>query len=365
MSNSDSFMPDNAQLVHMIYRFLAYIKMRDGADVPFSFQGKNTFLGREENYKAKAFSKAQEALQYEKWTESWITSGAILSCAHKAMNCAGNLVYPNQQIAFQNSINPEHEKYNPDASRALYNIYKSKEIGEEVIAFAEAKKVFGGSYDTIAYLFFIKDQSRFLPVSPGNFEKSLASVKIGYRLSGKCSWENYQGFINIVKTVQDVMQDVLPSVEIRLIDAHSFLWVINEDKRKSDFLNWKPDKDTLTQIEDATEKYIDSKATGNTQRKSGISSYFTRSAEVVKITKKRAKGICQLCGQVAPFTDNNGNPYLEAHHIVWLSRGGQDSTDNTVALCPNCHTKMHVLDDKQDVAKLVSANLLSRECNQQ
>ncbi|WP_296863638.1 HNH endonuclease [Thermosyntropha sp.] len=29
-------------------------------------------------------------------------------------------------------------------------------------------------------------------------------------------------------------------------------------------------------------------------------------------------------------------------HIEWLSRGGTDTIDNTVALCPNCHRKMHV-----------------------
>jgi len=336
----------------MIHRFLAYIRMRDGDGVPFSFQGKNTFLGKEENYKAESFVKAQKALQYENWTESWIKSGKVLSCVHKAMNCAGNLVYPKQQIAFQNIINPDHERFNPNAACVLYGIYKSKEQTEEAVAFAKAKQVFGGSYDTIAYLYFIKDQSRFLPLSPGNFEKSLASVGMDYRLSGRCSWENYIGFIDIVKTVLNVMQDILSSTEIRLIDAHSFLWVINENKRKTDFLNWEPDSKTLTQMEDATEEYLGLKAIGNTQRKSSMTSYFTRSSEVVRITKKRANGICQLCGQAAPFSDNHGNPYLEVHHIEWLSRGGPDSTDNTVALCPNCHAKMHVLDNKQDIAKL-------------
>ena len=111
------------------------------------------------------------------------------------------------------------------------------------------------------------------------------------------------------------MQDILPDVDVRLIDAYSFLWVINENKRKTDFLKWSPDTGIVTQIEDATEKYIDSKVTGNAQKKSYLSSYFTRSAEVVKVTKERAKGVCQLCGQPAPFTDKNGNPYLEAHHI--------------------------------------------------
>lgn len=345
-------MPDNIQLVQMVFRFLAYIKMRDGEDRQFSFQEKNTFLGREENYKAEAFLKAQAVLQYEKWTDEWISNGEILRRVRKAMNCAGNLVNYNQLTSFRNRINPVHKHYKPDAARVLYNIYKSKGDEEESSAFAEAVKVFGGKYDTIAYLFFIKDQSRFLPISPGNFENSLASVGIDCKLSRRCGWKNYTGFIDIVKDVQIILQDILPQVDVRLIDAHSFLWVINESARKTDFLNWDPDADTLAQIEEETEQYLNSKATGNAQRKSRLTSYISRSAEVVRITKERANGICQLCDKPAPFVDKKGNPYLEAHHIIWLSKGGEDSTDNTVALCPNCHTKMHIADDEIDVKKL-------------
>ena len=343
---------DYSQLMQMIFRFLAFIKAKDGEDIPFSFQGKNTYLGREENYKAKTFLKAQEALQYEKWNEDWIESGKILACGKKAMRCAGNLVYRNKQIDFQNWINPDHSDYRTDAARTLFAVYKSKGKEEEAAAFAEAMRVFGGSYDFMAYLFFIKDQSRFLPISPGHFEKSLASVGFEYKLSGKCSWENYIGFIDIVKTVQTVMQDIIPDVDIRLIDAHSFLWVINENKRETDFLNWDPDADTVHLIEKEAEKYLEANSTGSARKKSSLSSYYMRSAEVVKQTKARANGCCQLCGKPAPFTDKKGNPYLETHHIVWLSRGGTDSTDNTAALCPNCHTKMHVVDDKRDIDKL-------------
>lgn len=73
---------------------------------------------------------------------------------------------------------------------------------------------------------------------------------------------------------------------------------------------------------------------------------------IAEYAKRRAKGICQLCGQEAPFQDKDGNPYLESHHIVWLANGGADSIDNTVALCPNCHCKMHVVNDASDVAIL-------------
>ena len=342
---------DNVQLVQKIYRFIDYIRMRDGDD-PISFQEKNSFMGREENYKASIFEKAQAALEYDKWTEPWIKTGKILTCARKAMNCAGNLVNSNQQIAFKNRIDPNHERYCPEASQVLFDVYTSKGENAERSAFSEAKRVFGGSYDTIAYLFFIKDQSRFLPISPGNFEKSFASVGIDYPLSGKCSWENYTGFINIIKDVQNVMQEILHGIDVRLIDAHSFLWVINESKRKTDFLNWNPDDELLKQIEADSEQYIESKATGNNQRRETTASYFVRSVEVVRITKERANGVCQLCGRRAPFKDKNGSPYLEAHHIIWLSKGGPDNTDNTVALCPNCHTRMHILDDTADIEKL-------------
>lgn len=70
--------------------------------------------------------------------------------------------------------------------------------------------------------------------------------------------------------------------------------------------------------------------------------------------KYRAKGHCQLCGLPAPFQDKAGHPYLETHHIVWLSDGGADSLGNTVALCPNCHRKMHILNDQEDIKRLNS-----------
>lgn len=74
-----------------------------------------------------------------------------------------------------------------------------------------------------------------------------------------------------------------------------------------------------------------------------ISSTFERDPYVAEYTKRRANGVCQLCGQPAPFKTKNGEPYLEVHHIIWLSEGGVDTIDNTVALCPNCHRKVHVL----------------------
>jgi 5-methylcytosine-specific restriction protein A len=79
---------------------------------------------------------------------------------------------------------------------------------------------------------------------------------------------------------------------------------------------------------------------------------FERNAFVAENAKRRANGICELCGNAAPFNRGDGEPYLETHHIVWLAQGGADTVENTVALCPNCHRKMHVLKSEVDIAVL-------------
>jgi 5-methylcytosine-specific restriction enzyme A len=82
---------------------------------------------------------------------------------------------------------------------------------------------------------------------------------------------------------------------------------------------------------------------------------FQRSVWVAEHAKRRANGVCNLCNQQAPFKHKTGQPYLETHHIEWLARGGANTIENTVALCPNCHKRMHVLDDPTDVRKLKAA----------
>ena len=82
------------------------------------------------------------------------------------------------------------------------------------------------------------------------------------------------------------------------------------------------------------------------------SNVYVRDEFIAAQTKANAHGVCELCKKPAPFNDKDGNPYLESHHVIWLSRGGADKLSNTVALCPNCHKKMHIVDDEKDIAKL-------------
>lgn len=56
----------------------------------------------------------------------------------------------------------------------------------------------------------------------------------------------------------------------------------------------------------------------------------------------------------APFNDQQGNPFLESHHIDWPSNGGKSPIQNIVSLCRYCHRKMHVLNLEKYVNKLKS-----------
>lgn len=86
-------------------------------------------------------------------------------------------------------------------------------------------------------------------------------------------------------------------------------------------------------------------------RNSVINTY-ERNPYVTEYAKRRANGKCELCEEPAPFSNKNGEPYLETHHIIWLSKGGPDTIENTAALCPNCHRKMHVVESEEDIEKL-------------
>jgi 5-methylcytosine-specific restriction protein A len=83
---------------------------------------------------------------------------------------------------------------------------------------------------------------------------------------------------------------------------------------------------------------------GTKKPKQKLTQVFTyvRNPDVVAEVLFRAAGICQNCETEAPFRrKSNNEPYLEVHHIHKLSEGGDDTLENAIALCPNCHREAH------------------------
>lgn len=82
--------------------------------------------------------------------------------------------------------------------------------------------------------------------------------------------------------------------------------------------------------------------------RSPTSSPFARRPDVKAWVLRQAAGRCELCALPAPFCSPDGRPYLEHHHVLQLAHGGSDTVENSVALCPNCHRRLHLGADREE-----------------
>ena len=86
------------------------------------------------------------------------------------------------------------------------------------------------------------------------------------------------------------------------------------------------------------------------ERRVHLLSHAARDRQLVKDLHARYCGRCQVCAFDSPIV--YGIPSAESHHIVYLSRGGEDTLMNMVLLCPNHHTVIHKTEAKFDYLRL-------------
>lgn len=67
---------------------------------------------------------------------------------------------------------------------------------------------------------------------------------------------------------------------------------------------------------------------------------YARDPAVKAWVLAEAKGICECCMLPAPFETSDG-PFLEVHHVRQLADRGPDTIENAIAICPNCHRRLH------------------------
>lgn len=151
---------------------------------------------------------------------------------------------------------------------------------------------------------------------------------------------------------------------LTLIDGDSFIDISTlETSRKRKLVSYKKQQNSMSDsdletmaknISSVNEQMYSHAEDGN------VSSYRTvttksyeRDLYIAQYVKKIANGICSLCEQPAPFIGKDGEPFLHSHHIEYLSNGGKDVIENCIAVCPNCHAKIHTLEDPKDKQKLL------------
>ena len=143
-------------------------------------------------------------------------------------------------------------------------------------------------------------------------------------------------------------RNVGPRVTAKLVTMINDIW-----ERESAPETPTADPEALqTRIQSAREKIKSGTlispvvTTGSAARAKATSWRFIRDPNVIAWVSTNAGGICEACDAPAPFTRNDGEPYLEVHHVRPLAEGGPDSIDNAIATCPTCHRRFHHGSDK-------------------
>lgn len=115
---------------------------------------------------------------------------------------------------------------------------------------------------------------------------------------------------------------------------------------ETDSSDYEPSNDPKVideRVQKILKKGIESKPEGikEPKKQSVTTESYYRDPQVKAWVLKRADGKCEQCNKAAPFKHPDGTKYLETHHVVPLSDGGEDTVENSIALCPNCHREVH------------------------
>lgn len=224
-------------------RFMQLVARQPGSHAPFkSF--KEGVPSEWESYKGWVYDEARRYLDAHSWKTTDIGSGDILTNTlnaikiHKTETLRNNLVQWDERYGSEAVSQKKMEQAigRPDVRRdieaVLYDLFVSLSDPEE--CFDRLVPLLGARYDLLAYLFYLRDPTRFMPIKPEIFQEAFKALGIDYDLSGRCSWENYTEYLRRLESVQDMLnrQDIVPEIkgQVRLIDAHSFCWMLVEMK---------------------------------------------------------------------------------------------------------------------------------------
>lgn len=191
-----------------------------------------------ESYKPRVRDVALERLKADDWTPDQIGSGEIVANVIDAIEIqASHGDLTNNMVFWHNRFghaNRDHRALIEAVStgtglssleRLLYDLYQGGRQEGEI--FEELSAATGAKYPLMAYLFFLKDMDRFMPIQPTGFDRVFAEIGLSFRTLKNCSWENYAEFNGILDALRQPIAEAAGLDDVRLIDAHSLLWVFS------------------------------------------------------------------------------------------------------------------------------------------
>lgn len=211
-------------------RFQYILKSQYGEDFLGFDQGTPSVW---EAYKPIIAQIAKESMGINKWSSQDCGSGKILDSVIVALKTKDpksgkthNLVNWRAPRHIKNTIHKRNNLYKFE--KLVFDFYRGNI--EPDVAFNQFTVLIGKSYPLIAFLFYINDHYTYLPIAPTFFDPVFKKLNIDFTTEGNASWNNYCKYLSIIQQIQNYLKEEGYS-ETRLIDAHSFCWMVsNLDK---------------------------------------------------------------------------------------------------------------------------------------
>ena len=207
--------------------------------------------------------------------------------------------------------------------------WSKEELSASVVAYIEMRNLESRGEKFIKKKVYEKLSEQF-GRSPKAFEYRMQNISYVYSVLGR-KW------VNGLKPAKNVGSNVLPIIE-ELIGQHEGNVSVPQIEFEEQVSKLRREKNLPT-------------PQGNTtpSKQNKASTSFNRDPKVVAWILKNSNGTCESCNEPAPFTKPDGDFYLEVHHLRRLADGGSDTITNAVAICPNCHRRLHYANDRDEV----------------
>ena len=221
-----------------------------------------------------------------------------------------NMDFENKYIAFideQVEIKPSLELFISLKEMGLFSLWEPE----------APNNCFEGQ--DIGYLIIFRVYQLEQPVDDTLLEKGRNGRNYYYRLAQNVAYDK------AIPVMEDEVFETLKKQIIQVANKYN----MNDEILAMQHIEQINELPSIYNIEVSTDKH------------DKVVSQYDRNQRISTVVKNRANGHCECCHQEAPFIKENGEPYLEEHHLIPLSEGGKDSLDNVCAICPNCHRELH------------------------
>ena len=256
--------------------FQKFVEEQSG--VPFVSFASNPYTDEQEGYKYEIYRAARDKLAFQAWKDSDIGSGNIIVSTIESIEIQNNNLVQ-WQSRYGDEKRPHHPLYEAKQSpekakeieRCLFRFYHRTEVEK---SFHDLIKIFGKKYSLIAYLFFVKDNSKYLPIAPSYLDRAFELLGAEFKTSKRCSWENYSQYIHLIGELKRMLSEVLSS-EVSMLDAHSFAWILSAQMESQEKL---ADVEEYLNLSDTEREAIIKSRIGQGQFRESLISYWSMCA---------------------------------------------------------------------------------------